>query len=294
MSATPFATILDAVGVERLREHMAGRRLLHVRAPAGLDRSRLISRDDLEALAASWEYPSEHFKIYAGYRSLDPAAFRMIADGRLKPGALAHVAGQPVTMVFNQLERFMPSLQPFAREAEAALRDPVHVGAILSLADKTGIDRHYDRQSLIIVQIEGAKTWRFYGDPVAGAARSYHPGRTLPPAKVTREIRLEPGDLLFVPAGQTHDCAPSGLSLHLGILIRHLSGAALAEALAREAAEDEALGEPLFGLLGPAADADGASRYRARLIALFDALDPGGLRRRRMADEGDGESGSED
>ncbi len=211
MAQPQFSALLSAIGEERLRAHMAAGERLHLKAPAGVDPAALLTLADIEEAFALGRIPAEMIKVFAGYRKLDLAAFGVIDDGgRVVNTALARLARQRTTLVISaELDRAVPRLWPFACAAERAFGDAVGISAIASFGDETGLSPHYDSESLVIVQLEGAKTWRFYGDAVAGSARKF----TKPDwddRPCTGELLMEPGDVLFVPPGLQHSCIQHG------------------------------------------------------------------------------------
>lgn len=264
---------MAAIGEERLREHMAARRLLHVRQEPPCDPAALLTLADLEAALAQGRVPTSMFRVYSGYNRIDLERIGLADETYVKPLPLVQLAQQQTTFVFNRIERLIPHLWPLAAEAERVLKDIVSIGAIASFGSGTGIAPHYDSDSLILMQIEGAKTWSLYGEPVAGAARRFRAADWDPSAEVTETIRVEPGDLLFVPPGLRHHCEAHGYSLHVGILIEHQDGAMLADELAKRVRRDAGLCEPLVRFLGPAATRSRIAAYRERLAELLADLD---------------------
>lgn len=84
---------------------------------------------------------------------------------------------------------------------------------------------------------------------------------------------MRPGDVLYVPAGLHHRCTHEGFSLHLGILLKHVSGQNVISEIARAARDDAVLNEPLRRYLEPDALADLAARIKARLLERVQEFD---------------------
>lgn len=249
---------------------MAERRLLHLRAPPGLDTASLLSRERFEAALLEGRLPPASLVVFGGYRRFD----RPELGQRLTPEQLIQLAQQKSTIVAGDLDRVVPELWDLAREAEQSLGDLIRIAGVLSHREETGLTRHFDAASLIIVQIAGEKRWSFFGEPVVQSCR---PKQGLTPAEralpASDERVMRPGDLMFVPSGLCHLCAPGGESLHLAIQICHASGRALLSGARQAMLGDERFFAPL-PRFAAGEDADAlAEDYKARLLAAIAALD---------------------
>lgn len=284
MERPRFSSILEALGAERLRAHMAAREPLHLPAPPTIDLGTLLSRAEFEDAIVEGRAPRSSLKLYAGYRSIDPGEFGLHHAGGVSRERLRELMARRTTVVATHLDWAVPHLWDFAREAEQALGDSVNLGAIASHGGETGIAPHYDIESLIILQLDGTKKWQFFGTPLAqscrpkfrtkGAPRPKAAKREAPPAPpLTAELVMRPGDLLYVPPGLRHRCAPEGSSFHLGILIEHQSGRTLLRELRDRMRGDEAFYVPMMRFLGADGAAAQAEDYKARLLALIEASD---------------------
>lgn len=167
-----------------------------------------------------------------------------------------------------------------------------------------GFGPHFDRQSVVIVQLEGSKRWRYSPGPLMPA-----PGRNftfttanrplagqvfpwlpeplaLPNDDEMEERVLTPGDALYLPAGTVHQTQAGGSSLALTLTFFHRTFASLLPGLL-----DERLGGypewraaiPLVPLeeapttgLPPAVESFFADRI-LQLRALADTLEPADL-----------------
>jgi ribosomal protein L16 Arg81 hydroxylase len=96
----------------------------------------------------------------------------------------------------------------------------LYAGAIVTTGAGGALHAHYDQQDLIILQVEGSKRWRIFGPRVLKPIKE--PASSVPPeTPPILDTVLEPGDLLFLPAGYWHVCdnGPQR-SLHLGLFLR--------------------------------------------------------------------------
>jgi hypothetical protein len=182
-------------------------------------------------------------------------ADRQVPESASYPGVteLRRVYTQGKTVVIMTMQQRWLPVAVLCRNLEAVFHCPVHANLYLTPQGAQGFDAHFDPHEVFVLQLEGHKQWRLYEPtrrlPLVGE-RLNVPRDHLGPA---REIRLGPGDLLYLPRGQVHEAFTSECaSLHLTVGINVFRWADLLhEALAALAYKDERFRESLpVGSLG--------------------------------------------
>jgi ribosomal protein L16 Arg81 hydroxylase len=155
-----------------------------------------------------------------------PVVRGLDADGRSpsnpnEPGLLAlrHMQAQGKTILVHSLQERSAAVAALCRSLEMTLCHPVHVNLYLTPRGTQGFGPHFDDCDVFIVQIDGFKHWRLYGPeqdlPLQGAHGDVPRERLTSPAQ---EVRLNSGDLLYLPRGHVHEAFTSQqASLHLTI-----------------------------------------------------------------------------
>src|SRR5207244_11533076 len=96
------------------------------------------------------------------------------------------------------------------RDLETGLHCPGNINMYLTPAGAQGFGPHFDDHDVFIVQIEGYKRWRLYESarklPLKFEDLIVPRERLVGPVE---EVRLEPGDLLYLPPGFVHEALPS-------------------------------------------------------------------------------------
>ena len=119
------------------------------------------------------------------------------------------------------VHKYMPRVASLADTLSSALATTVRANLYLTPETHTGLNVHFDTHDILVCQCVGTKRWRLY--------RDYAGTRPLPakdiidydyvrhvPGEVSRDILMEPGNVLYVPRGTMHDaCTEHGDSLHL-------------------------------------------------------------------------------
>ena len=201
-------------------------------------------------------------------------ADRSMQGGASYPGIadLQRVYKQGKTIIIMGMQQRWLSVAAMCRGLEAAFHCPVHANMYLTPLGAQGFDAHFDTHEVLVLQLEGHKQWRLYGAarplPLVEERFNGSKDQLGPP----REVRLEPGDLLYIPRGFVHEAFTSDCaSLHLTVGINVYRWADLLhEALAELTRRDERFrGSLPPGLLG-GKELPGDVKERAR--ELFEAL----------------------
>jgi ribosomal protein L16 Arg81 hydroxylase len=114
------------------------------------------------------------------------------------------------TLVLNDIDQLTPELSSFARSLEQALGGKVQANLYMSSKRKQGFRVHFDYHDVFAVHVMGEKTWMVY----EGREESpiTHPRFTSlsqdykdkAKGELWKEVRLKPGELLYLPRGQYH------------------------------------------------------------------------------------------
>lgn len=268
---TLFKTILDTIGEDALKAAMIGRRLLHLPSAVDLSKVRLMDWTMLDEMLARDKVHEGRYRLFADGKKIHPQALGLVdKKGLFVPEAMQQALRQNPTIACHSVEHLFPHLWDYNCDAEAYFQTRVTTGIIASFGARQGLDLHYDKLDLIIIQTEGVKEWRFYGEPVAGSGvRRKAPS---PPPPVTARVTMRPGDILFVPSGLHHQCTPLEPSLHVGLLIDWPTFLDLLDMIKDIAGTDMLLTEPIRGFLGE--PSSGMQRgLRTRLLEILDRID---------------------
>ena len=123
-----------------------------------------------------------------------------------------------MTVIIMTMQQRWAPVATLCRELEAFFRCPVHANLYLTPEGAQGFDAHFDTHEVFVLQLEGAKQWRLFGSPrplPLVDERFDVPKDQLGPP---REVRLEAGDLLYIPRGFVHEAFTSEqASLHLTV-----------------------------------------------------------------------------
>lgn len=113
----------------------------------------------------------------------------------------------------------LPTLQPFAVQLEKFFSFNVEMNVYLTPPHSQGFTAHFDTHSVIVLQLNGAKTWQLHGTRnVQPLLEDRFDESVEEVGDVESQIELTPGAFLYVPRGRFHSAkANSEPSLHVTI-----------------------------------------------------------------------------
>lgn len=123
------------------------------------------------------------------------------------------------TINFNDLQHTWKPIAILCRNLEKIFNCKVGANMYLTPKYSQGFAPHFDTRDVFVLQIEGTKLWRIYEAFVSLPRiedRIPVPEDKLP--ALLHEVRLTPGDLLYIPRGYVHEALTSECSsLHLSV-----------------------------------------------------------------------------
>jgi lysine-specific demethylase/histidyl-hydroxylase NO66 len=139
------------------------------------------------------------------------------ADGGFDADAVGRDFANGYTIVLESVQRYVQALASLLHSIEVELNYAAQVNAYITRPESQGFVCHYDDHDVLILQIRGSKIWHVYdGADVTPHQMTRHEpvdSSALPPPT---DVRLETGDLLYLPRGRIHAAeATSEVSVHL-------------------------------------------------------------------------------
>ncbi len=198
---------------------------------------------------------------------------RWMTKGKVDAAKLDGFLANGFSVVVLHLDEHVPALAAVCSEIRSRTLEASWVGAIVTSGAGAGaFPVHYDPEDLVILQVEGTKRWQIFSPPLSNPLRRM-PKESPPQTEPIFDEVLEPGDLLFVPAGNWHHCE-SGLStsVHLGIFFLPPTSWHAANEVLRPFLSEELFRAPLTRLDGAAALAEAEAEVKSRLIEKIGEL----------------------
>lgn len=189
---------------------------------------------------------------------------------RLSPRKLEVFLSAGCSLIANHVGTLHPPIAQLSEMLSRQWAASVGANVYCSFSGVQAFGPHFDIHDVFAIQTEGEKVWRLYEnraetplelfkDPEEGR-RVFERGH----GPLMTEVRMQPGDVLYLPRGWYHDALThEGESLHVTLSVTPLAGPSVLQLLTTAALRD-----PEFrAWLPPAWDDDGAP-LKARLAGI--------------------------
>ena len=168
-AASPLAWLLDPLPVAAFYDDVYAVRPHHVhRGDPDYFAALPSGPGAVEVLLAALTPDPSGVHAVRGPEHRDTAAYRL-GDGTLDVAAVRADYAAGYTVVLDNLERYVRPLTEFANAMERELNFATQVNAYLTPPHSTGFLPHYDHHDVLVLQVQGAKTWYLYGTDDADA-----------------------------------------------------------------------------------------------------------------------------
>lgn len=193
---------------------------------------------------------------------------------RPSPARVQPLLAMGASIICGDVQDLTPELRAMSNTLSTTFAGLAGANVYCSFGGVHAFETHFDLHHVFAVQVEGEKTWRLYQNradaPVdlpsdrAEAHRWF--ARTRGP--LMQEVRMRPGDVLYLPRGWYHDALTTeGASLHVTFSVTPLYGRILFRLL-----ESAAMQDPQFRAWLRPANEDGGRPLQAQLAALGGKL----------------------
>lgn len=252
-----FEDLIAPVSTEEFLRDWYGKRPLHVLA-GDSDFCRLIDwnkLNDLLRLPSHWS--EANIKLIfkgapvSGDLYLDNVETLGGVVRRANPAKVDVFLQMGATLLGGAVHEISPEVLALAASLSEQFAGRAEANLYCSFKGIQALASHFDVHEVFAVQCEGEKVWNLYENranaPIE-ALRAENAQELIDASKgrVAMQVRMRPGDVLYIPRGFCHDAlASSGASLHVTFSVTPLDGRALCRMLEEEAILDSAFREYL-------------------------------------------------
>ena len=216
-----LAWLLRPISVETFLTEIWAKTHHHVaRDCAGYFENLLPGPSLTEDLVAAFCQESSALRLMRETDKKGADSYRL-DDGSLDLVGIRDDFADGYTIVLDGVERYIRAIAALSQSIEVELNFPVQVNAYITPPRSQGLVPHYDDHDVLILQVQGSKTWHIYE------------GADIPPREIQREkdkavaiedlpspidLQLEAGDVLYLPRGKVHEAETnSEPSIHLTV-----------------------------------------------------------------------------
>lgn len=202
-----LAWLLEPLSVDDFLDEIWGRDHHHVaRGRADYFDGLLPQPLTPDGLLESFRHEPSAIRLVSGLDKKGPDDYRL-ADGSLDVAGVRNHCSDGYTIVMDGIERYVRTIGTLARSLEVELNYPTQVNAYITPPQSSGLVPHFDDHDVLILQIQGSKTWHLYvgaDRPAREIQRDAEKAVALESLPTPTELLLKAGDVLYVPRGRVH------------------------------------------------------------------------------------------
>lgn len=216
-----LAWLLEPLSVETFLDEVWAKKHHHVQrdCPDYFD-GLLPGQATIDELLAALRHDPSVLRMVRGKDKKGPDNYRL-ADGSLDVAGVRNDFADGYTIVVDGIEQYVRAVGQLARSLEVELNFPTQVNTYVTPPESAGLVPHYDDHDVVILQIQGSKTWYLYvgaDRPPREIQRDQDKVVALESLPASTSVRLDAGDVLYVPRGRVHSAQThSEPSIHLTV-----------------------------------------------------------------------------
>lgn len=176
---------------------------------------------DIDAILNFSRLKPPEIRVVKNQQELLPSTY-INTDGSFNLNQLYKAYQEGHTLIINGLQQFWQPLATLCQTLQADLNHLIIANLYLSPKSSKGLKPHFDTHDVFVLQVEGSKQWHVHHPsqvtPLLGSFQPIFSEEHL--GEPIESVRLEAGDLLYIPRGFVHHAETtetSSLHLTLGI-----------------------------------------------------------------------------
>jgi lysine-specific demethylase/histidyl-hydroxylase NO66 len=248
-----FEDLIAPLPTEEFLRDWYGKKPLHIHAETA-ERRRLLDwnkLNDLLALPSHWN--EANIKLFFkgvpvnGDLYLDSVETLGGAVRRANPAKLDVYLQMGATLLAGAVHEISPEVRSLGVSLGEQFAGRAEANVYCSFKGIQALASHFDVHEVFAVQCEGEKVWNLYENRANAPIEALRADKAqavmdASKGRVAMQVRMRPGDMLYIPRGFCHDAlASDDASLHVTFSVTPLDGRALFRML-----EEEAILDPAF------------------------------------------------
>lgn len=273
--------LLAPITLDQFRADYEGRKPLHIPAGADVRKRALLDWAGFNRLLSQTTiWNATTLKLVHNGEPIPPEQYCIEARGQSgvtlqpSPAKVETLMAMGASVIAGDVQSLTPEIRSLSEALGREWAALVGANVYCSFGGVQAFGTHFDLHDVFAVQTEGEKTWRLYANradaPVEFPDDGPEVRRWLTESRgpLMQELRMRPGDVLYLPRGWYHDAlATEGASLHVTFSVTPLYGRILFRLLQSAAMQD-----PAFRAWLIPASRDGGEPLRTQLAGLGQKL----------------------
>jgi ribosomal protein L16 Arg81 hydroxylase len=200
-----LAWLLEPLSVDTFLDEIWGKDHHHITGARSFD-ALLPEPSKVDGLVELFRHEPSALRLVRGEDKKGPDSYRL-GDGTLDVASVRDDFADGYTIVMDGVEQYVRTIGTLARSLEVELNFPTQVNAYITPPQSSGLVPHYDDHDVLILQIQGSKTWHLYVGadlPAREIQRDKDKAVVRESLPTPTDVHLTAGDVLYVPRGRVH------------------------------------------------------------------------------------------
>ncbi len=240
-----YAWLIDPLAPQEFERDYYQKRVSVVRRGKPWYYQSLLSLDMLDQVLGTHRLSPRDLQIVRSDVDTTAADYTD-GNGKVSPVRAAKLFADGATLIFNQLQRRVPSLANLCSALGTTFSSRMQTNIYLTPSGSQGFQPHWDTHDVFVLQVSGSKRWKIYDTkiPLPLRGQQFDP-KQYSAGETSEEFELAAGDIAYIPRGLMHSAssqAESSLHITTGLigftwadfLLQSVAAAALADVSLRE------------------------------------------------------------
>ena len=216
MNKSDLSFLISPISLEEFWNSFYEKTFLHVKGRSSDYYKRVLTINDIDECLSSGRIPNDFISMFKNGIEISKTDKTELLE-------ICKNFEEGYSLLIDSLHGFTPNLRKLTVQLNAEMRAKFWANLYITPSDCQAFERHYDGHDVFIMQISGSKDWKLYDFAVNSPGLSYKPDVDLDKIKLLKEVRLEPGDLLYIPRGMGHEAiSNTSTSTHVTLgMVRH-------------------------------------------------------------------------
>ncbi|MEQ8354972.1 MAG: cupin domain-containing protein [Kiloniellaceae bacterium] len=215
-----FESLLAPRDAETFFRDYLGKQHLHVKGTPerAAEVMSLAGLNSLMSMTSVWS--PQTMKLFVDRKPVPVADYctRSLALGgealRPDPDLVQDWIGKGASVILNDIDALAPGVRQLANDLQLATGGRSQANLYFSMSQRQAFGPHCDVHEVFALHCNGEKVWNIYENredrPVNHPSFQFsEPEREQRAGKVVEQVRMQPGDLLYIPRGRYHDALAS-------------------------------------------------------------------------------------
>lgn len=215
-----FESLISPVDINTFANEYWGKKVLHIERGNKEYYHSLLTKDGIDDIIFHGRPKGPSLRVVKNQVPINTQKYENL-DGSININQIYTAYADGYSVIIHEVQRFSKPIQRLCANLQKQFNFRTLGEMFLTPKNQKALAPHYDAHDVFVVQLEGTKHWKLYDNvydtPLVDSQQPVFDREHL---SNVREIKLEAGDMLFIPRGVPHEASTqdeSSLHLSMGV-----------------------------------------------------------------------------